>query len=89
VSQTDIHKTKALHKLGQLHPKTAIIHSTALNLLAFLAAVNDTGPLRACVGPLAIPFALTVRIAYAHKLHTIAGQLRHLTSIDNAVGVVG
>ena len=72
VCQTDVHKTKTLNKLGQLHPKAAIIHSTALNLLALLTAVYDTSPLRACVGPLAVPFALTVRIADAQRLHAIA-----------------
>jgi len=70
--QAHINKAEALHELGELHPKAAVVHSTALNFLAFLAAADDAGPLGACVGPLAVPFALTVRIADAQQLHAIA-----------------
>ena len=89
VRQTHVDETKPLYKLGQLHPKAAIIHSTAHKFLTLLAVVNHTGPLRAGVRPLAIPFDLAVRVAYAHELNALARRLSHLTGIHNAVSVVG
>ena len=89
VRQTHVNETEPLYKLSQLHPKAAIIHSTALKFLTLLAAVNHAGPLRAGVRPLAVPFALAVWVAYAHELNALARHLSHLTGIHNAVSVVG
>lgn len=72
VGQTHVDQAEALHKLGQLHPKAAVVHAAALDLLALLAAAYHAGPLRAGVRPLAVPFALAVRVADAQQLHAIA-----------------
>ena len=89
VRQTHVDETETLHELGQLHPKATVILGTALDFLALLTVVNHTGPLRTSVRPVAVPFALAVRVAYAHELHPIARHLSHLACIDDAVGMVG
>lgn len=89
VREAHVDQTEPLHKFGQFHPKAAVIHRTALELLALLAAADDAGPLRARVGPLAVPFALAVRVAYAQQLHLIPRHLGDFAGIHDAVSMVG
>ncbi len=89
MSKANINKAEPLHKFGQFHPKAAIVYSTSLEFLALLTAADDAGPLRASVRPLSIPFALTVRVANAQQLHSIARCLCDFSGVYDAIGMVG